>query len=181
MPLETIIEQADEQPLEQTFVQLAHYLADTLQESQIADVDTAKVSDETVPEQSKQFIELRAILQDIAEVLPLSYYVDEETSEQHIKITPELTEQLLLLLRSLGYEQPKEALVEFVRVYGLTFLLQAIQYMCQLSNTIEQQEFLASTSVAVTRDDTTDDYGSLLGKAVLRLLSIRTFGNEVVA
>lgn len=179
IPLEAIVEQADEQPLEQTLVQLAQYLTVALQEKSkpLDNADTAEQPIEIAPEQGEQLNEFRHILQDIAEVLPRSYYIDEETGEQHIKITPELTEQLLLLLAWVGYEHPREVLVEFVRVHGLTYLLQALQYMYQLIDVDERKElFVAATATTPSSDNTS--VGSLLGNAVLRLLAIRTFANE---
>lgn len=178
VPLETIIEQmTDEQALEKTLVQLAQYLAGTLQESQILDTDNEEASNGIAPEQSQQLIELRAILQDIAGVLPHSYYEDTETGEQRIKITPEITEQLLLLLSRLGYQHPREVLVEFVRLHGLAYLLQALRYMCQLNDADERKEvFVAATTTTPSSDNRS--VGSLLGNAVLRLLSVKTFASE---
>lgn len=171
--LETIIEQAVEQSLEQTFVQLAQYLSDTLAENQ----DASEASADTVPELNDEHIELNAILQEITEILPTCYSVSEETQERRIQITPEMTQKLLMLLRSLGYEQPREVLVEFVRLHGLGFLLQAIQYMCQLNSTDNQQEFYSLTTTSTSSDDSVG-FSSVLGNIVLRLLSVKTFATE---
>lgn len=163
VPLETMIEQADEQPLEQTFVQLARYLSDTLQENQ----DTAEASDDDMLELSDKYVEVRAILQDIAEILPARYSVNEETQDQRLPITPEMTQNLLLLLRSLGYEQPREVLIEFVRLHRLAFLLQALQYMCQLNNEENRQEFYVQSTTYAPSDDGTARLR--LGKVLLGL------------
>lgn len=172
IPLEIIVEQAPKQPLEQTIVQLAQYLSDTLQQTQ----EGAELSDEPMPELSGHG-ELRAIVQDIAEILPSCHSVNEENQEKRIQITPEMTQKLLVLLRSLGYERPREVLVEFVRLRGLTFLLQALEYMCQQGNKDERQEFFAITNTP-TSTSSTVDLGSILGNAVLRLLAVNIFASE---
>lgn len=182
VPLETIFEQADdEQPLEQTLVRLTQYLTVVQQEGRtVGEADVAEWHDEVVSEQSELFIELRAILRGITEVLPHSYYINKKTDEQRIRITPELTEQLLLLLRSLGYEQPKEVLIGFMQLYGLAYLLQALQYMCQLDGADERREILI-TSAPTTTSGSSTNLGSLVGNAVLGLIVIKDLANETVA
>lgn len=177
--LETIIEQADEQPLEQTLVQLAQHLSDTLVESQ----DASETPVAALPELNNEHIELNAILQEIAEILPTCYSVNEETQEKRIQITPEMTQKLLMLLRSLGYEQPREVLVEFVRLHSLSFLLQAIQYMCQLNNEENRQEFYAQPSTYVPSDDGNARLrlGKVLFSLVARQVSLRSEPELLVA
>lgn len=147
--LEVIQEQiANEQPLEQTFVQLAQHLKNNLHEAQ----DTAKPSDEDTPALSELEVELNAILQEIVEILPTVYSINKETQEKRINITPEMTQKLLMLLRSIGYQNPRDALIEFVQLRGLTFLFQAIQCMCQLNHEKNRKEFLTKV-LTLTSDN----------------------------
>lgn len=162
--LEFIKEQANEQPLEQTFVQLAELLAN--------------VAEEESP--GAEQIELHKILQEIEVALPVRYAVNEiEIEEPSLRITPELTEKMIRLLSSLGYEHPKEALVDFVRQHDLTFLLQAFQYMCQLCHEDDRQEFLA-VPIASTGDD--DGATRLrIGKLLFKLIGELNFDSNTSA
>ncbi len=130
-----IQEQANEQPLEQTIIQLVELLSEPWEETERAS--------------------LWAIMQEIEMALP-ACYVRQEGTETGPKpqITPEMTEKLLILLRALGYQNPKEELVNFVTKYGLAFLLQALEYMSQLCDDDSRQEFLvASTNTTIANDD----------------------------
>ena len=46
-------------------------------------------------------------------------------------ITPAMTEKILTLIQLAGYAHPHETLIRFVAAYDLTFLLQALQLLCQ--------------------------------------------------
>lgn len=135
--LELIQRQANDQPLEQTFIQLTELLAN------IAEGESTK---------PKQF-KLSEILQEIESTLH-ACYINRETEESKLQITPEMTEKLLVLLCSLGYEHPREVLVEFVRQYSLAFLLQALQHMCQLNSKENRYEFLVAASTPPINDNT---------------------------
>lgn len=167
IPLESIIlRAADKQPLEQTLIQLGYYLSNSPQEAQ-----TVVEKPDSVPESKEQHItNVRAILQDITELLSDRYSLGEEVGAQSQQLTPELTEKLLLLLQASGYEHPKEILIEFVHIHGLAYLLQTVHRMCSLNSNENQQEFLSS-SIQMTQND---DYariaiGKLLFGLILRL------------
>lgn len=151
--LEVIQEHADEQPLEQTFMQLVELLSEATEAT----------------EQN----ELSKILQELKVAIPVCYIV-QETEEIKPQITPEMTEKLLMLLRALGYQSPSEALVRFVGSYNLAFLLQALEYLCQLNDINNRQEF-AAASVAITATNTDDDTDRLrLGRVLFGLISKAT-------
>jgi hypothetical protein len=81
-----------------------------------------------------------------------------------------MTEKLLILSRILGYTNPDEALVGFVDTYGLAFLIQALQYMCQLNDNDYRQEFAPSLAVVAIADD--DDTAKIqLGKVLFGLIT----------
>jgi hypothetical protein len=149
--LEFVQEHANEQAVEQTFMQLSELLADAGQEER----------------PSHERIGLYKILLDIETALPTCYSM-EETEAPKFQITPEMTEKLLNLLRQLGYEEPQEALVLFIKQYGLAFLLQALQHMCRINHNIEKPEFTVSPVAAVTSSSL--DAHLRLGKTLLGLL-----------
>jgi hypothetical protein len=145
--LEVIQNRAEEQPLEQTLAMLVEHLAETGGETE-QDV-------------------IYEIIGEIKAALP-ACYVYAETEEREIHITPEMTGKLLIFLKALGYEQPSEVLISFVGHYDLTFLLQALEYICQL-NDDNRQEFLLASSIAATDDD--DNTRLRLGKLLFGLIA----------
>ncbi|HEY5549778.1 MAG TPA: hypothetical protein VIK37_01065 [Candidatus Saccharimonadales bacterium] len=150
--LEAIQEEANEQPLEQTLVQLVELLSGAPEK---ADAET---------EENK----LYAILQGIEDAMP-ACYIGQEAAETKPRITAEMTEKLLRLLRALGYENPKEVLVSFVARFDLAFLLQTLKYLCQLNNEHNRQEFLAVFSTFPANDD--DDTRLRIGKMLFGLIA----------
>lgn len=108
---------ADEQPLEQVLAEVAVLLSDSV-----------------VPERRgyEEQTAVLSVLQEIADMLPTCYIVT-ETGEPQVRITPEMTKNLLNLLQSLGYEQPRQVLVEFVKDNGLVYLLEAVDYLSSLA------------------------------------------------
>ena len=79
-------------------------------------------------------------LWEIAEILP-----DHKTNSHSLEanspeLTRDLTEKILLFLSALGYAYPQEALVKFVATYDLDYLLEALQYLCQLYHPYFQLE-----------------------------------------
>jgi hypothetical protein len=147
--LDTIMASANEQTLEETLVQLSLYLTETSQDSE-------------------QPI-LQQTLKSLGELLSSSSS-DNETEEKKLVITPELTQQLLTLLRAVGYDNPQEVLVAFIKQYNFEFLLQAIRYLSQLCNDDSRQELLhkQATIIALTSDE---PLTARLGRAILSLMT----------
>lgn len=174
----TLEKAAKDQPLEQTFVQLAQYFSNTLHEAQ----SVAESANRSLPESERLRTEIQTILQDIAEILPASYGFNEETGERYIQITPELTQELLVLLGASGYDHPKKVLIEFVQVHGLAYLLQTVHRMCSLNSVDNQQEFLMSPIQSVVQDDYVTNarlaIGKLLGGLIYKLYP-RLAGDDV--
>ncbi len=174
--LETIIETANEQPLEQTLVRLARHLSEKLAEDKL---DAMEMSTDDLPVLSDERIELNTILQEIMEILPTCYSIDEETQEKNIRITPEMTDKLLKLLNNLGYEQPSEVLLAASSLLGLGFLLQSMQYLYQLNGSNERLEFFSS---ARTTNSLTDENEQLrLGKLLFGLIMYKLGLNSVMS
>lgn len=152
LTLRAIQEQAYEQPLEQTLAQLVGYFSEPLEEG--------------VPEA------LWPIIQEVGEALPACYIRQKTTeAEPKLQVTPEMTEKLLLLLRTLGYKTPREELVNFATKYGLVFLLQAVDYMYQLYSNDNKQEFLTASATPASSVD--DNAWLHVGKMLFGLIIIR--------
>lgn len=138
--LEDIQEQADEQPLEQTLVKLAGYL-------QTAEEEDAET------EVSRQIPELEQTMRELQAALPKNMVYSPESAEAAPQITPEVTEKILRLLRTLGYNNPKEALLQLVAEHDITFLLQALECICERNQNRETKKS-SITAPAAGADDT---------------------------
>lgn len=145
--LESIKEQSNEQSLEQTLVQLVEYIADSA-------------------EDDEQLEPLLAIIKDIEKSLP-KHYFEQKSGETKLQITPKMTDKLLALLRELGYQNPREALVSMVNKFGYTFLLQSLIYLFQLTDEDNRRELLSISTPAPISDDSPL---STLSKLILKLV-----------
>lgn len=145
--LESIKEHSSELPLEQTLVQLVEYLAKSTE-----DVEQRESLDE--------------IIKDIEQALPYCY-IGQETEEANLQITPEMTDILLTLLRELGYQNPREALVNMIRKFGFEFLIQSLTYIYQLADEDNRKEFLNLSAPTFSSDDNSP---SRLSKLILKLV-----------
>jgi hypothetical protein len=147
--IEAIKEQIDKKPLEEILVLLAKNLPE------IGDEPTQEV--------------ISAILRDIESELPNCFDLREgEKPRPHI--TPELTEKAITLLRHLGYENPGEILVVFVKQHSLDFLLQALQYLCLTDENRRMELLLVSARLS---DDNPPRLHLI--KAVYNLISRTSF------
>lgn len=120
LSVESIRVSANEQPLDETLVQLALILQEAQPENE----------------------EVVTILRDLSEIL---FETDEETEKtpETIRLTPEVTSKMLALIHLLGYDDPEKALLDFVASRDLQFLAQTMQYLTQLADEDEQEELLA--------------------------------------
>lgn len=145
--LETIKEQSNVQPLGQTLVQLAEYLAESKEDN----------------EQPESLI---AIIKDLEKALP-DCYTRQEAEEVKLQITPEMTDKLLALLRELGHQNPREALANMIRKFGFEFLIQSLTHIYQLTDEENRKEFSCISMPAFSSDD-----NSLvrLSKLILKLV-----------
>ncbi len=146
-------ERAPEQPVVQTLVQLAEIIS---------------VGKE--PEQE----EVRALIQEVIAALPDQEMLRDapETWDVQSQITPEVTEKILMLLRDLGYEQPKEVIFELVDGQNMSLFLQALQYISALEAEDYRGELLHIAQSQAASDDISH-MGRRLGTAILQLLSRR--------
>jgi hypothetical protein len=144
--LESVIASANDQPLEETLMQFTFSLSETSQ-------DPAQPS-------------IVSAIKDVVETLKQGT-ADPITAEAEPVITPELTQKLLILLRAVGYENPREVLVDFISHHSLEFLLQAIQYLYQLLNDDNRRELSPKLSVNLSSLQAADSFSSRLGKDIV--------------
>ncbi len=151
--LEAIKAKSSEQPLEQTLIQLVEYVA-----------YSAEVDEQLEP--------LLAIIKDIEKSLP-TYYFEQKSDEITLQITPEMTDKLLTLLRELGYQNPREALISMVNKFGFAFLLQSLTYLFQSADEDNRRELL---SISVPTSVADDKPLTVLSKLILKLV----MGKELI-
>jgi len=144
--IETIIAGANKQPLEETLVQVSFSLVETSSQ----DYDLSN---------------LESVLKDVMEELGQDS-TDSVIEGAEQVITPELTQKLLVLLRAVGYEDPREVLVDFVSQHSLEFLLQAIRYLYQLLDD-DRRELSPRLSVNLSSLRADDALGARVGRAIL--------------
>ena len=148
--LGTIMTSANEQTLEETLMQLSLYLTETSPDSENPPV-------------------IQKTLKDLAELLSRSSS-DNATEEKKMVITPELAQQLLTLLRAVGYDNPQEVLLAFVKQHDFEFLLQAIRYLSQLCNDDDRKELLYKQAT-ITASKSDESLTARLGGAILSLMT----------
>jgi hypothetical protein len=155
-----IIDTAPAQPLEVTFGGLARYFSEKL-EVGVGQIE----ADEAAPEQVIK--RLLTEIENEINAVPVDQTL--ERSEQQW-LTPEITNKLLELLQAVCYEQPQEALINFVRRYDLDYLLQAIRYLSQLLSDQNQPEFAPVVQSTLIDDDSNQSASARLGRMLLALL-----------
>lgn len=138
-----VIQQAvveEEQPVEETLVQLAHYL-----EGRAAQPEIAGKLEETGPEMQ----EIIQIIQEISEELEM-VIPHAEPAETKPELTPELTEKIIILFKAVGYKQPEHALQALLDKYDLDFVIEALKYLRQLSDSGQRQEFSKTATATLS-------------------------------
>ena len=126
IPLRVTKEHSAANPLEQYLMQLVEFMADSIDE--------------------EQRVFLLASIDDLEKHLP-NYSVAQESEESMLRVAPKLTDTLLLLLRELGYKNPKEALAEMVERFGVTVLLQTLTSLFLLANKDTSRELLGTSTL----------------------------------
>lgn len=129
LEIEDVIGQAEQRPLEETLAQLAQVLEAVVEADAEAGVEATETSE--LPE---LFAPLRESLEDLGET---------GITETGMK-TADLTDKLLDFLRAAGYENPRVALSDLTDRRGSAFLAQAITYLRELSERIDQSEMARS-------------------------------------
>ncbi len=154
LSLGEVLQQADKQGLEQTFAQLAEVLENNL----------------PTADDQEEYLELTNVLSAIQEELSVCMVSNEETGEVALKVTPELIQQLVALVKFLGYEHPKEVITSLIELYGMAFLIEALQYLCDLNNPINQIEFFRGQTAISASNNTGSNLHLRIGKVLLRLI-----------
>ncbi len=148
--LDTIVAEANEQTLEETLVQLSLYLAE-------------------VPPDAGNPPVIQKTLRELAELVSRNSN-DDETGKEKVAFTPELTQKLLTLLRAVGYDNPQDVLLTFVKEHDFEFLLQAIRHLSQLCNDDDRKELLHVQAI-ITPSESDESVTNRLGKAILSLMT----------
>jgi hypothetical protein len=91
-------------------------------------------------------------VKEIEAILPAGFKEAEPITAEHV--TTELTEKILNLLRQIGYDDPREVLISFVKASGFVFLFQALDYVCHANHGAVGKELLFKTAAAADPDDT---------------------------
>ena len=149
--LEEIRLKVDDQPFEQTLVQLAVYM----------------LVAEDLPDRQN----LRDIVGGIKKSL-LDTFSDGKTDQSERSITPEVYESTLALMRFLGNQEPEEVLSQFTGEHGEDFLLKTLDYISQLNEIDGQEEFFANDEMVAT-------YNRLLELTTKEPIQPREFGTEL--
>jgi len=132
--LETIRIEAEDTTLEETLVKI-----------------TRLISEQETNNNEGDLVPLKEMLQELQVMLPNA---DAEENAKP-RITPELTEKLLQILREIGFENPKEELLEFVRKTDIAYMLQAFMFICKLINDDAWHEFLITPTPPTSSGDDT--------------------------
>lgn len=149
--LDVIQHSIDVQPLEETLEEFAELLSKPASEQEV------KV--------------LKRVTEQIESVTTV--WSAGSITGKKIQITPELTEKLLVVLKTLGYQRPGEMLVGFVAQYDLEYLLEALEYLCRVNNGYGTYEF--NPAFVVPSSDGCEDGQRLrLGKLLFGIIHAAT-------
>lgn len=136
-----------EQPAEVVLVELVHLIESQDEQSETAD--------------QPQLMEIKQLLSEIHQEVQANVEIVKPP------ITPELTHKLLTLMEKVGYQDPQKALLDMANRHGVDFLMQAMEYLYQLTLEENRYEF-ASRAKSATADE--DSASVRLGKAILKLI-----------
>lgn len=124
-------EAADNQSVEESLAQLVEMLADDETVSRAEDPNQAA---------------LHQAIRSLHALLPLTPRTFSATMENSEVMTAEMTEQILCLLREMGYTHPDQVLGEFITKYQSVALLDILGRICRLQNRDRQYEISLSSS-----------------------------------
>ncbi len=154
--IDSIRASANEQPLEETFVQLASIL----------------------PENSKQIEEIKTALAELSEIL---FKVDDETDSESMLLSTESISKILALINTLGYDNPKQALLKLVSGHDLPFLAQNMKYLTQAASRIEKHEILSDPQDNSLLAIFHKSIYIYVGRVVLAEVKSKMFATQLVA
>ncbi|HSX47630.1 MAG TPA: hypothetical protein VLF63_02545 [Patescibacteria group bacterium] len=97
-----------------------------------------------------------------------------------LELTPELTDTLIKLFKSLGYQEPTEALINYIEKYGLNFLLQGIQYLYQIINKNSQFEFITRYKSSNMHSSSSNLVSLYIGNTLLNIKNNLIFQLEII-
>lgn len=145
--LESIQQKAeDEQPVETVLAELSSLL---------------EKPESAEPETQPQLNEIKQLLNEIHQEIRVNI------EQAKPPITPELTRKLLALMEVVGYQDPQKALLDMANRHGIDFVLQAMEYLYQLTLEENRYEFASQTAPSTSDEDSAS---TRLGKAILKLI-----------
>ncbi len=87
------------------------------------------------------------------------------------ELQTDLVKQIFQLLIQLGYNQPRQYLIDFVAQYGFNFLIENLRYLLLLSSNSIQFEKISNASTVTTQNTTNQDiFGfifNLIGRFII--------------
>jgi hypothetical protein len=157
--LHAIKQQAEEQPLEVTLIELASYVK----------LEVKDRIDDSILD----------VLQRLDDALIASGMTGRELPPDW-QLTPEITRQLLTLIAEIGYEDSPRVLTEFVTRHDMEFLVQAVRLLTQLANEDNQQEFLQYKPRLHNLTANVEPAVARWGRAIFGLFKMRSTNLELV-
>ena len=148
LALESIIYEANEQPLDQTLSNLIHIFSkdsyDTQGKNDSIYIDSF--------DQEELSTELKIKLMNIYSKIPYCFIEDGKQTNK-FQISIEMTKELVSLLEFLGYENPDAVLIDFINQYGLNFLLKSLIHIYKLQDNEYRLEHVISQTITTNSDD----------------------------
>lgn len=168
---EFIYQKASEmQSLKTTLAQVAICLDSAAEFTDTMDTDEETDAGDADPQSYAKQQDIRVLFHGIHQIIASSSDENHENGETHVKITPELLDSIITLLRRIGYTQPEKVLAEYIDTFGIEYLLYVFRYIyLNRVNTAGEGSHLVRTFYTAAGDVGHRD-GSILGQTVLRLL-----------
>ncbi len=116
-------------------------------------------------------IKLVQLLVDIEEAINYRPMIQSGKLDQ-LKITPEITQNVIKLLQILGYENPQEVMIDIVSNHSVDFLLRIMHYLYQLTHDANRVEMRSGSMLFSKVITDVDSVTSSLGKTLLQLINV---------
>ncbi len=144
--LEEIRETASRQPIEKSLAELITLIQET--------------------SKTPEMQEITNLIQEIDQL----FTVDNLRITEASPLAPEIEEKIIRLFELLGRRSPQDALDELIVRHDIDFLVQAIEYLTELANEDNQQEFLFSRTKTVIPANIIDPIAIRVGRIIVRLV-----------
>lgn|GEM_PF-4762945 len=184
--LEAIVEQAEDQPVEDTLMQLIISLPEAV--ASLAPITentepTSEMMSLTEDAHTSESIDVvdNTITYEILDALSvlevaLSVVEAELTNEEvpALELTPLIAEKILTLLDTLGYEDPQQALLEMAQTHGVAYTLQSFQHAASTATELitrdDYREIMKATGSAGASGSDVRQIHARIGQALIWLV-----------